>query len=107
MYFAFPQDFKVLEPAPGFLVHAVSGQGLMLCDVILRPHSESPLHSHPYEEMAIILEGEFEMTLGDEVRRLRKGDVFLAPPNVTHGGVTHNEETRMISAFSPPREDYK
>ena len=100
------ESFKVIEPAPGFLVRAISGKNVMLCDVTLQPHSESPLHSHPSEEMAIIIEGEFDMKMGDESQLLKQGDVFLAPPSVIHGGVTHEHRTVMISVFSPPRKDY-
>ena len=101
------QSFKVIEPAPGFLVRAISGKNVMLCDVTLQPHSESPLHSHPSEEMAIIIEGEFDMKMGDESQLLKQGDVFLAPPGVIHGGVTREHRTVMISVFSPPRKDYE
>jgi quercetin dioxygenase-like cupin family protein len=100
------ESFKVIEPAPGFLVRAISGENVMLCHVSLEPNSESPLHSHPVEEMAIILEGEFDMKMGDERQLLKPGDVFLAPQGVIHGGVTHEKPTVMISAFSPPRKDY-
>jgi len=100
------EGFKVIEPAPGFLVRAISGENEMLCHVTLEPHSESPLHSHPSEEMAIITEGEFDMKMGDESQLLKPGDVFLAPPGVIHGGVTHEHRTVMISVFSPPRKDY-
>lgn len=101
------QGFKVFEPAPGFSVRAISGKNVMLCDVALKPHSESPLHSHTCEEMAIIIEGEFDMKIGDESQLLKKGDVFYAPPNTVHGGVTHDNGTVMISVFSPPRKDYE
>jgi quercetin dioxygenase-like cupin family protein len=101
------ESFKVIEPAPGFLVRAISGKNAMLCDVTLQPHSESPLHSHPSEEVAIIIEGEFDMKMGDESQLLKQGDVFLAPPGVIHGGVTHEHRMVMISAFSPPRKDYE
>ena len=106
MFYKFPQDFKFIEPTPGFSVHAVSGQDLMICDVTLQPHSESPLHSHPYEETGLIVRGEFEMTMEDKTDLLKEGDVFLAPPGVIHGGITREQETMMVSAFSPPREDY-
>jgi len=45
--------------------------------------------------------------MGNEKKLLKKGDVFLAPPDVVHGGITHDEKTIMISTFSPPREDYR
>lgn len=107
MFHKFPHGFKVVETAPGFLVRAVSGQSLMLCDVILQANSESPLHSHPYEEMGLILDGEFEMTIGDDTMPLTRGDIYLVPPDIIHGGITHEQKTLLVSAYSPPREDYK
>ena len=107
MFYNFPQDFKALEPAPGFLLHVVWGQFLMLSHVTIQPDSELPLHSHPQEQMGIILEGEFEMTIGDETRLLKKGDIYLVPTNIIHGGITHTERALILDAFSPPREDYK
>ena len=107
MFYNFPRDFKVLEPAPGFLVHAVCGQRMTLSHVTLQPHSEAPLHSHPHEQMGIVLEGEFKFTIGDETRLLEKGDMYLVPPNITHGGSTHSEQALILDVFSPPREDYK
>lgn len=57
--------------------------------------------------MAIILEGEFEMTIGGETRQLKKGDMYLVPPDVTHSGATHDKEALVLDVFSPPREDFK
>lgn len=108
MFFDFEhQAFKVRQPAPGFLVRPISGERLMLCNVTLQPQSESPLHSHPSEEIGIIIQGEFEMTIGDETKLLKKGDIYIAPPDIIHGGVTHDKRTLMVSAFSPPRKDYE
>jgi len=107
MFYRFPQDFKLFEPAPGFLVHAVSGQKEMLSHVTLQPNSKAPLHSHAEEQMGIILEGEFEMTIGGETKLLKKGDMYLVPSNTTHGGVTRKKQALILDAFSPPREIYK
>lgn len=107
MFFDFPQDFKQFEPAPGFLVRAVSGQHLMFSHVTLEPDSEAPLHKHAEEQMGVILEGELDMTIGDETRRLKKGDMYLVPPNVIHGVVTYTKRTLALDAFSPPREAYR
>ena len=107
MFYDFPKDFKQFEPAPGFLVRVASGERLMLAYITLKPHAEVTLHSHAEEQMGIILEGEFELTIGDETRLVKKGDMYLIPSNVTHGGVTHSEGVLVLDAFSPPREDYK
>jgi len=108
MFFNFEhQPIKVREPAPGFSVRPISGERLMLCDVTLQPRSKSPMHSHTSEEMGIIIEGEFDMTIGDENRLLKKGDIYIAPPGSVHGGVTHERPVHMVSVFSPPRRDYE
>ena len=107
MFYNFPQDFKAFEPVPGFLVRVVSGERLMLSHVTLAPHSEAPLHRHSEEQMGIMLDGEFEMTIGDETRFLKKGDMYLVPANTIHGGITHNEHALVLDAFSPPREAYR
>jgi len=107
MFYNFPQDFKEFEPAPGFLVRVVSGERLMLAYAALQPHSKALLHNHSEEQMGIILEGEFEMTIGNETRLLKKEDMYLVPSNVTHGGVTHSKSVLVLDAFSPPREAYK
>jgi len=107
MFFNFPRDFKAKEPAPGFLLHAVWGERMTFSRVTLQPHSEAALHNHPHEQMGIVLEGEFEMTIGDETRLLKKGDMYLVPPGVTHGGVTLAREALVLDVFSPPREDFK
>lgn len=107
MFFDFPRDFIALEPAPGFLVHAVSGQRLTLSHVTLKPNAKAPLHTHPHEQMGIILKGEFEMTIGDETRLLKAGDMYHVPSNVTHGGTTNAKGALILDVFSPPREDYK
>ena len=101
------QGFKVHEPAPGFIVRAITGKKIMLCNVTLQPYSESPLHSHSSEEMAIIIEGEFDMKIGDKSQILKQGDIYHVPPNTIHGGVNGEHRTVMISAFSPPRKDYE
>ncbi|HUU64756.1 MAG TPA: cupin domain-containing protein [Dehalococcoidales bacterium] len=107
MFYDFPQDFKKFEPAPGFLVRAVSGQRLMFSHVTLEPDSEAPLHKHTEEQMGVIVEGELDMTIGNETRPLKKGDMYLVPPNVIHGVVTHTKRTLVLDVFSPPREAYK
>ncbi len=107
MFYNFPQDFKEFEPAPGFLARVVSGERLMLSYVTLKPNTEAPLHNHSEEQMGIVLEGKFEMTIGDETKLLKKGDMYLIPSKVTHGGFTRAENALVLDIFSPPREAYK
>jgi len=64
-----------------------------------------PLHSHPSEQVLIMLEGEEEHICGDEKFLMKAGDICVHPPNVEHGGETKTG-FKGIDIFAPPREDH-
>ncbi len=107
MFYNFPQDFKVFEPAPGFLVHVVSGQRLMFSHVTLQPNAVAPLHNHTEEQMGLVLEGEIEFTIGDETRLVKKGGMYSVPSSTDHGGTAGMAGCVALDVFCPPRETYK
>ena len=43
-----------------------------------------PPHSHPHTQVDYLLEGEIDMQVGDEVRRMHAGDIVQVPGNVPH-----------------------
>lgn len=45
-----------------------------------------PLHTHDeHDEVVQVLDGECEVRVGEERRRLKKGDTFFAPKGTPHG----------------------
>jgi quercetin dioxygenase-like cupin family protein len=70
------------------------------------PGAILPDHSHPHEQVTNVLEGEFEMTVAGEVRRIGPGDVAVIPPGVPHSGKALTL-CRFIDVFCPVREDYR
>ena len=103
----FPKGLPEREVAPGVSLRVAWGERLMIAHCTIQPGSAMPLHSHPHEEMELILEGEFRFTLGSETATLKKGDAYLAPPNIEHGGTTGDQGVTILAVFSPPREEYK
>jgi quercetin dioxygenase-like cupin family protein len=85
------------EFVDGVRIHAVGGEQVLLCRVHYEPGKEVPWHSHEdTEQVMVILDGEVEMTIEDETRTLRSGDVVVVNRGLHHslrspGGVTFME----------------
>lgn len=65
-----------------------------------------PEHAHPHEQVSVVLEGKFEMTLDGEKRQLERGQVAVIPSNVKHSGVALTD-CMILDVFYPVREDYR
>ena len=83
------------------------GERIMIAFVDLAPHSVMPSHSHPHEQMGVVLRGEFEIIIGEESRVLREGDAYLVPSGVKHSVKVLESQVRALDIFSPPSEEYK
>jgi mannose-6-phosphate isomerase-like protein (cupin superfamily) len=68
-------------------VGADHGSGLCIIFVDAEPGRGPSLHTHPYEEVLIILEGQATLDDGDEKRDVGAGDVVLIPAGQPHGFV--------------------
>jgi len=53
-----------------------------------------------------MIEGEFELTIAGETRRLGPASVAIIPSNAPHSGRAVTD-CRIIDAFYPIREDYQ
>jgi quercetin dioxygenase-like cupin family protein len=96
-----------VEMVPGVWRRTLTyGEQVMIVHFILEEGAVVPPHSHPNEQVGYVVEGEMEMTIGDEILRLQAGDSYLAPANVEHSAQAV-QRTVVLDAFAPPREDYK
>ena len=78
----------------------------MLCEFFLEKGALVPPHSHMNDQVGYIVYGALELTIGDQVRVVRRGDSYAVP-----GGVVHSAralvDTLALDVFSPPRNDYR
>jgi quercetin dioxygenase-like cupin family protein len=65
-----------------------------------------PMHSHFHEQITQVLEGQFELTIGEETKICEIGELAVISPNVIHGGRALTD-CKIFDIFSPVREDYK
>lgn len=96
-----------LPVVPGLVLRPVFGLNMTMSFVYMEPNTVAPVHQHPQEQMGTIIEGGYEFELDGVKRMVRKGDVYVVPPNVPHGAVTYEEGCLALDVFSPPREGFR
>ena len=79
------------------------GVGVCVLFVDAEPGRGPSLHTHPYEELLIVLEGEATLDDGSGTRRVQAGDVVVIPPGQPHGFVNSGEgRLRQIDIHVSP-----
>ena len=95
-----------VEISPGVRVRTPYLNNLMLSYLEMAADSVVPLHKHPHEQGGVLLRGRLELTIGDEVRVVEAGSLFLIPANVPHKARPVGGPVVVLDVFSPVREDY-
>ena len=96
----------VVQTAPGIKRQMIVGQNMTMCRFTFDPLVVTPEHTHPHEQMTLIVKGKVQFTIEGEVKILPAGTVMHFPPNNRHGATMLDEEVVLIDIFSPVREDF-
>ncbi len=83
-----PQVDLPLEGVRGWLSQGLDHQIVFF---EIQPIGEVPIHSHG-AQWGVVVEGEMELTIGDDTRRYGPGDSYNIPAGVEHGA-------RFLSQF--------
>ncbi len=81
------------------------GGGMMLVEVRFDAGTVTEVHAHPHEQVTYVVSGKIALSLDGRDETLASGDSFYAGPNVPHG-VRFLEDSVVVDAFSPQREDF-
>jgi len=96
-------DMEPLQLVDGMDFRPVTTDTVMTNHVTIAPDADLAVHHHAEQQIAIVIAGELEFTVGSETRTLRPGDCAVIPPHVPHGGVAGPEGAVAIDVFTPPR----
>jgi quercetin dioxygenase-like cupin family protein len=91
---------------PGVEIRTSAGRHLMLSVVRFEPHSVVPDHSHPHEQMGMMVSGRLEFTVGGVTRLLGPGEMWRIPGGVVHRVRALDGPAVALDVFHPIREDY-
>jgi quercetin dioxygenase-like cupin family protein len=106
-----PGHFHQLEAAPtrevfpGFTARMMHSAHMTFAFWHIAAGSLLPEHQHPHEQVAILLEGRFELTIDGETSVLVPGTVAVIASNARHSGQALSD-CRICDVFYPIREDY-
>ena len=102
-----PNKVERRELVPGITLRIMWGDKVMMSMVEIAPKAVLPTHKHPHEQAGLVLEGEFDFTIGDETKTLGPGEAYIIPGGVEHSLVGSDGWALALDIFSPPREEYK
>ena len=101
--FATVSEISPVEFVPGLEFRPVLGERTMTNFVTFAPHTVAQMHVHKVEQIAIVVDGEFEFEIDGEIRAIRSGDVAVVPSWVPHGAQTRDSRCSEVDIFNPPR----
>ena len=102
-----PEEIPPRTLAPGVTAKIAPGEKMMLSLVTLAPGAVVPTHSHPHEQMGLMVSGTMEFTIEGETRVLAGSGMYFVPGGVPHSAKGGPEGAVALDAFSPPREEYR
>ena len=105
--FASFNRLKRYELAEGASARALFGEGAMLNLVELEPDAVVALHSHPHEQLGLILRGSMTLKVEGTDHLLQEMDGYTLPGGAEHEGVAGSEGCLVLDVFRPVREDYR
>jgi quercetin dioxygenase-like cupin family protein len=102
--------FEDVRPFP--LTDGVSGRPLfghngMLNLIEFEPGSVVPLHSHPHEQLGIVLRGMQALVVDGVAHELQAMEGYVLPGGVEHSAYCGPDGAVVLDVFAPVREDYR
>lgn len=93
---------------PGVRRYGFGTERAMLVMNELEPGMEVRPHSHDFDQIALVLEGDMRFVLDGEEVTVSAGEVLLIPAGVTHCGEPVGDTPVLnLDVFAPARDDYR
>jgi quercetin dioxygenase-like cupin family protein len=91
---------------PNVTASTMAAERMLLAVVDLEANSVVTPHSHPHEQIGVIISGKVIFTIGDEEKTLGPGELYRIPGGVVHQ-VVALEKSQAVDIFCPVREEYR
>jgi quercetin dioxygenase-like cupin family protein len=99
-------DVREFELAAGVTGRPLFGEGAMLNLIRFEPGATVPLHSHPHEQLGVVLEGMQALVVDGVAHELGPLEAYVLPGGVEHSAYCGPDGALVVDVFQPVREDY-
>ncbi|THE65980.1 cupin domain-containing protein [Salinadaptatus halalkaliphilus] len=100
------RDAPTYRDEPGITQTIFRGLDQMVGFTVIEPDKpDATPHTHPYEQVNMLIDGELDFLVGDERLSLEPDDVLAIPPEVEHTSRAVADDPATLLAFWPLRED--
>lgn len=104
--FKFYSETELVELGGGLTRRILAHDSdMMAVEVSFEEGAVGAMHTHPHVQISYVLEGEFEATLGNETKIIKKGDTYYTTPDLPHGVVCKKRGV-LLDIFTPERSDF-
>ena len=97
---------RAFELAAGVSGRPLFGSGAMLNLIRFEPGATVPLHSHPHEQLGLVLEGMQALVVDGVAHELQPFEGYALPGGVEHSAYCGPDGALVLDVFTPVREDY-
>ncbi len=89
------EEFK-----PGILSKAIIGENLTMVCMEIEGGKEDPGHTHDFDQCGVVLDGNIQMTIGEERKTLNANESYFIPSGVRHGWKTFDKSVKLFDISS-------
>ena len=100
-------DVRAFELAAGVTGRPLFGENAMLNLIEFEPGAVVPLHSHPHEQLGIVLRGVQVLVVDGVEHPLGAMEGYVLPGGIEHSAHCGPEGATVLDVFQPAREDYR
>lgn len=99
-------DVRPFTLAEGVRGRPLFGDGAMINVIEFAAGATVPLHSHPHEQLGIVLQGMQALVVDGTAHELGPLEGYVLPGGVEHSAYCGPDGALVLDVFQPVREDY-
>jgi len=100
------KNVEAKEIAKGYFSKLIHTEKMTFSFIEVKAGETLPEHSHPHEQVSIIQEGKFQLTLDGKPIVFEEGQLVIIPSHTKHSGLAITD-CKLLDVFYPVREDYQ